>query len=320
MNPPDDLQTVFSAHRRALWSLGYRMLGTATDAEDAVQDTFVRALERPPTDVSLPWKPWLVRVLVNGCRDRLRRRRRRPYPGPWLPSPVPTELPEELALDGLFADAGPAPDARVELLESVSIAFLCALEVLTPMQRAVLVLRDVCDCSGAEAAAVLGTTEGNVKVSLHRARRALAAADPARQAPTVTLQAAALDVLGRFAAALQSGDVAALRAVVADDVRLLSDGGGVVFAANKPVLGGDAVAAVYHGLAAATRDLAPSWRLGMFNGLPAVVTSLPDPPRRWSPHSVITLVPGADGRVARIYSVLAPAKLEGVKLDGSGVA
>jgi len=310
------LTDAFASHRSALWALGYRMLGTASDADDAVQDTFVRAMERPPSDTGRPWKPWLVRVLMNRCRDRLRQRRRRRYVGPWLPSPTPTTNPEDLAVCSLFREAGESPDARVDLLESVSIAFMVALEALTPQQRAVLVLRDVCDCDTAETAGLLGMSEGNVKVTLHRARRALHAADPERVVPNAALQQRSLTVIGQFAEALQSGDLATLRAVVADDATLVSDGGGVVFAANKPVLGGDRVSAFYHGLAAALDHDEVSYAVGMYNDLPAVVTHLANPKKRWGRSAVLFLLPDAAGRVAQLYSIVAPSKLEGVPLVG----
>lgn len=308
------LDAAFAEHRRALWALAYRMLGTASDAEDAVQDAFLRAIERPPADEGRPWRPWLVTVLMNRCRDRLRTRRRRGYPGPWLPSPLETARPEDLATDSLFASAGPSPEARVALLEGVSIAFLVALEVLTPQQRAVLVLRDVCDCSGAETAALLGMSVGNVKVTLHRARKALAQADPERPRPSEAQSHAAMEVIGRFAAALQEGTREALQAVIADDAVLLSDGGGVVHAANKPVLGAARIAALYHGLGRAAGEA--TWQVAMVNGLPAVVVDLVDPPKGWGPRSVLTLVPDDEGRVARVYSIVAPAKVEGLVLSG----
>lgn len=310
----EPLDVAFAAHRRALWALAYRMLGTASDAEDAVQDAFLRAMERPPADVGRPWRPWLVTVLMNRCRDRLRRRRRRGYPGPWLPSPLDTSHPEDLATDSLFASAGPSPEARVELLESVSMAFLVAAEVLTPQQRAVLVLRDVCDCSGAETAELLGMSVGNVKVTLHRARRALEAADPERPRPSPAQSLAAMEVIGRFAAAIQAGTREALQEVIAEDAVLLSDGGGVVHAANRPVHGATTIAAIYHGLARRTGEA--SWQVATVNGLPAVVIDIADPPRGWSRRSVLTLVPDADGKVARVYSVVAPAKVEDARLLG----
>src|SRR5437868_10514213 len=135
---------IFDEHKRFLWGICYRMTGSAADAEDIVQDTFVRALEKPPTDMEAPLRPWLVKVALNLSRDQLRRRRRREYFGPWLPSPVSTEDDGPLPIYEPTAP-GISPVARYDLLESVTLAFLLALEVLTPAQRAVLLLRDVFD-------------------------------------------------------------------------------------------------------------------------------------------------------------------------------
>src|SRR3954470_3892816 len=156
--------------RRLLWGICYRMTGNAADADDLVQETFVRAIEHPPPRTSEPLRPWLVRVAMNLSRDLLRRRRRRDYTGPWLPSPVATDE-ESLPSFEPAAPAADSPAARYDLLESISFAFLLALEALTPQQRAVLLLRDVFDYSTAETARALDLTEANVKVTLLRARK-----------------------------------------------------------------------------------------------------------------------------------------------------
>src|SRR4029077_2785208 len=166
-----DLAPVFREHRSFLWALSYRLTGNAADADDVVQETFVRALQRPPADRDRPWRPWLVRIAVTPGRDLLRRRRRRGgYEGQWLPPPIETEPPSHEP-----ADEGGSPAARYDLLESVSFAFLLALEALTPMQRATLLLRDVFDYSGREAARALGISEASARTTHLRARRALAA-------------------------------------------------------------------------------------------------------------------------------------------------
>ncbi len=165
--------------KRFLWGLCYRMTGSATDADDIVQDTFVRALEKPPINLEAPLRPWLVKVALNLSRDQLRRRRRREYFGPWLPSPVVTEGDSQLELDEPTAPEM-SPVARYDLHESVTLAFLLALEALTPAQRAVLLLRDVFDYSTSETAKTLQMTEINVKVTLHRARRIMSAYDKDR--------------------------------------------------------------------------------------------------------------------------------------------
>ena len=160
----------FDKHKRVLWGMCYRMTGSASDADDIVQDTFVKALERPPTDMDAPLRPWLVKVAINLSRDRLRRRRRREYCGPWLPSPVLTDGEDQSQLDHLTSTEDSA-GVRYERMESVTLAFLLALEALTPAQRAVLLLRDVFDYSTTETAEALDMSEANIKVTLHRARR-----------------------------------------------------------------------------------------------------------------------------------------------------
>src|SRR5262249_29549965 len=139
-------------------------------------------------------------------------------------------------------------EARYDLLESVSLVFLLALEALTPRQRAVLLLRDVLDYSVEETAAALGLSEPNVKTTHHRARRALAPYEEARCRPTGEIGERAGDVLKRFVSALTSGDAAAVESLLAADVRALSDGGGEFQAALNPVIGRDRVVRLFLGL------------------------------------------------------------------------
>src|SRR6266536_857867 len=225
------VDSLFEEHRRFLWSLCYRMTGSAADADDVVQDTFVRAMERPPRRIDEPLRPWLVKVALNLSRDLLRRRKRRDYTGPWLPSPIETGLGAgDRGLDSDEKRAtshGNEPpshepasmEGRYDLLESVSFAFLLALEALTPMQRAVLLLRDVFDYSVKETAHALDRTEANVKTTHHRARQAMNTYDGARQIPTAARQQASAAALKQFLAALQQHDVAAIETLLADDVR-----------------------------------------------------------------------------------------------------
>ncbi|HKG23219.1 MAG TPA: sigma-70 family RNA polymerase sigma factor, partial [Blastocatellia bacterium] len=161
---------IYEDDRRLLWGLCYRMTGNAADAEDLVQETFVRALEKPPRRSHEPLRPWLVRVAMNLSRDHLRRRKVRGYTGEWLPSPVSTDE-ESLASYEPPAPSSDSPATRYDMVESVSFAFLLALEALTPSQRAVLILRDVFDYTTNETGEALGISEASVKVMLHRARR-----------------------------------------------------------------------------------------------------------------------------------------------------
>lgn len=156
--------------RRLLWGLCYRMTGNAADADDLVQETFVRAIEKPPRRTDEPLRPWLVRVAINLSRDLLQRRRRQGYVGPWLPSPVPTDEESPASYEPP-ASSEESPVARYDLKESISFAFLLALEALTPSGRAVLLLRDVMDYSTSDTAGALDMTEANVKCCCARAAR-----------------------------------------------------------------------------------------------------------------------------------------------------
>jgi RNA polymerase sigma-70 factor (ECF subfamily) len=298
------LEEVFAAERPFLWGLSYRLTGSAADADDIVQETFVRALSRPPARTDRPWRPWLVRVALNLGRDLLRKRRRRGYPGIWLPTPVPTEEGEPPSFDPpVDADS---PHARYDLLESISFAFLLALEALTPAQRAVLLLRDVLDYSVKEAAGALQMTEASVKTTHLRARRALAAYE--RDRPPASRRSAAAQALERFLECLARGDAAGLESLLAEGVVGLGDGGGVYAASPRPLLGRDAVMRLY---LATHRRLAPTARVERrwFNGRAGLLIETPGAPAGWAPRLVMLVDLDAEGRIARIYSVLAPAKL-----------
>jgi RNA polymerase sigma-70 factor (ECF subfamily) len=298
----------FREHERHLWGLCYRLTGSAAEADDLVQDTFVRAMERPPARTDEPLRPWLVRVALNLGRDALRRRRRRAYDGPWLPSPVSNE--DAVPSVEIGAEGG-GTEARYDLLESVSFAFLLALEALTPQQRAVLILRDVFDYSVKETAAALGLSEPAVKTTHHRARRALEPYDATRCPPTPALAAQARVSLQRFLQAITGNDVAAAEALLAEDARSLNDGGGEFLAARKPIVGRAKVAQVYVNLA---RLSPPSVRaeIRTLNGLPALVVEQPAG-ERTAPRFVVACTIDAAGRITAVYSVLATVKLTRVQ-------
>jgi RNA polymerase sigma-70 factor (ECF subfamily) len=295
------VERAFAEHRPFLWSLCYRLCGDAADADDLVQDTFVRALQHPPARPGDPWRPWLVRVAVNLGRDLLRRRRRRRYEGPWLPAPV-----EEVA-----APAAAGPDARYDMMESVSMAFLVALEALTPTQRAVLLLRDVFDYPVRDTARALDISEPNVKTTHHRARRRMAEYDAMRVRPTGALHRATREALERFLGSLGSGDTAAVEALLSEDVRSLADSGGEYAAARDVIRGRGRVAGLYVGLA---RKLGVSRaEVRVVNGLPAVVAEFTRVPPGWPPRALIQCELDERGLIRRIYSVSASRKLSGVR-------
>ena len=272
--------TELAAHQPLLWSLAYRITGSAADADEIAQEAVLRALEHPPREP----RPWLVRVACNLARDRLRRRRRQRYVGPWLPDPV--RLPDE--------DVGDR--------ESASMAWLLAAEALTPAQRAVVVLRDVFEQDTAEAAAALGMSEGNVRVTHHRARRALsgrvAMGDPAAH------QAALMG----FLVAVAAGDVDSARRWLADDAVALTDGGGEVNAAGVAIVGAERVVKAFLALAA-SRQPDDTVALVALNGWPAVKGLQPGRTGRWPTRWYLQVVLDADGRIAKVLNFLAPSRL-----------
>ncbi|MFW6049649.1 MAG: sigma-70 family RNA polymerase sigma factor [Myxococcota bacterium] len=295
-----ELGETFRRHERLLWGLSYRMTGSAADADEIVQETFARALAHPPEDRSRSLRPWLVRVAMNLARDALRRRRRQPYVGPWLPEPIETPAGWD---DGV-------PGARYEMLESVTFAFLLALEVLTPKQRAVLLLRDVMDCSVRETAGILELTEGHVKVLHHRARAALRAYDAERRPPRPEELERTSEVLRRFMTALLADDARALASVLAEDVVTLNDGAGEFHAARRPVVGRERVMRFHRRIRRLYQPSADDRiEVRNVNGLPAVVARFAHVRPGSPPRQVMFAVPGADGRIRRIGAVLASSKL-----------
>lgn len=298
-------------HRRHLWGLCYRMTGNAADADELVQETFVRALERPPARTDEPWRPWLVRVAMNLSRDLLRHRRRSPYRGSWLPSPIEVGADDAPPAYEVPADLGSPTEGRYELLESVSFAFLLALEALSPGQRAVLLLRDVFDYSVRDTAVALGMSEANTKVTHLRARRAMAAYDRQRCRPNADLQMRTGEVLHRFMAALSSNDTKAMESLLASDVRHLSDGGEFA-AAHRPVLGRDRVLRLFFGLNRHVGSRA-SFSVRMLNGLPALLIDFDRSHHpRQAPRTVVRVDIDDEGRITAVHAVLASRKLTAV--------
>jgi RNA polymerase sigma-70 factor (ECF subfamily) len=305
------LEESFKVDERFLWGLCYRLTGSAADADDLVQETFVRALERPPRDRSEPLRPWLVRVAVNLGRDLLRRRKRRRYVGPWLPSPIETSDETDLpAYEPVFED-GRSTEGRYDLMESVSFAFLLALEALTPQQRAVLLLRDVFDYSVQETAAALGIGAANVKTTHHRARAAMNDYDRNRRMPTRELREQTREALSRFVNGLANGNVADVESMLAESVRALSDGGGQYFAARKPIVGPKRVARFFLNISSRRAPTA-TFELRMLNGMPALVGEFHDGRRHEPPRMALLVDLDDDGRIKSLHSVLADRKLAGI--------
>ncbi len=221
---PGPAADIFQYYRDLLFAVAYRMLGTVADAEDAVQDTWIRWSSAPRDDVAEP-KAYLVRIVTNTALDRLRlaKARRESYIGSWLPEPLLT-----------------SPDVadRTELAESVSVAMLVVLESLTPEERAVFLLREVFGFRYAEIGETLGRSEAGVRQLAHRAREHVQARRPRFEVDSGQQR----EVTQRFLAAAMGGDLHELMAVLAPDVVMISDGGGKAQAALRPIIGAAKVA------------------------------------------------------------------------------
>jgi RNA polymerase sigma-70 factor (ECF subfamily) len=236
------------AHRNLLFTVAYEMLGSAADAEDVVQEVWLRWVDVEVEQVRDP-RAYLVRMTTRLALNRLRTlaRRREDYVGSWLPEPVLT-----------------APDVAqdVELADSVSTAMLLVLETLPPTERAVFVLREVFDVSYAEIAEAVGKSEPAVRQVASRARAHVAERRPRSSVSTAERDA----VIERFRAATETGDLQGLMDVLAPDVVLMTDGGGKVQAALNPIRGRDKVLRFLAGVTPDALELEPVW----LNGSPAV--------------------------------------------------
>ena len=222
----------FNADRPRLFSIAYRMLGSAADAEDVLQDAWLRLSGAESASIRSP-KAYTTTIVTRLCLDRLKSARaaREEYIGPWLPEPVLTS-----DLEG--------PDTMVERAESVTLAFLVLLEKLTPEERAVFVLKDVFEYDHSEVAEMLGTTQENSRQLLSRAKRRLADGRPKLSGTRESRRA----VAERFAQAFSAGDGEGLTALLTADVGMWSDGGGKASAARRPLLGRESVLTFLVGL------------------------------------------------------------------------
>lgn len=305
------LERVFGEHRRFLWALSYRMTGNAADADDVVQETFIRMLQHPPANMDEPLRPWLVKVAVNLSRDLLRRRRRQSYIGQWLPSPFQTEnndidlVPPKTEEASASAD----PSARYELLESVSFAFLLSLEALTPSQRAVLLLRDVFDLTVSETADALKISEQNVKTTHHRARRAMSKYEKRRIKQRRTIVQRTERIVSQLVGFLRDRDTESAARFLSANVRSLSDGGGEYFAAKIPVVGREKVSLFLSNLFKGGEGLEVKSQFTEINGTFAMWITVENPPTGVAPRVAMLFEPNEDDKIERIYFVLASGKL-----------
>jgi RNA polymerase sigma-70 factor (TIGR02957 family) len=291
----DDQQT-FADHRTLLFSIAYRLLGSAADAEDVVQDAWFKWSADDRSRVADP-KAYLARIVSNLSMERLRstRRQRETYVGPWLPEPILTDVD---AADTVAAD------------ESVSMAMLVVLETLSPLERAVFVLKDVFDFSHAEIAGFVERSESSVRQTAHRARKHVQARRPRFQADRVAKR----EATERFFAATVGGDINSLMELLAPDVTLWTDGGGKVRQAMRPIIGAQNVyrwisgniARPYEGVEIADMTA----ELVEINGGPGIVLS-----GAGRAIATISVELDADGRIVTVHNVANPDKL-GAMADG----
>lgn len=305
------LEQVFNENQKFLWGLTYRMTGSAADADDILQETFVRLMQKPPANTEEPLRPWLVRVAINLSRDILRRRRRQGYVGQWLPAPFDTENNDDALslLDVSETMDERDPSARYEMLESVSFAFLLALELLTPTQRAVLLLRDVFDFNVAETASVLHVTEQNVKTTHHRARRVMREYEEKRFVPRKSLVEKTGKVVAQLLEFLTNRDTEGAAKLLAANVVAISDGGGEFFAARVPVVGRSKVSVFLSHLAKGASELNTKTRFVELNGTFAMTGTRDDAPDGYAKKLATLFQINDDGLIDRIYFVLASRKL-----------
>ncbi|MCD1258678.1 RNA polymerase sigma-70 factor [Paenibacillus athensensis] len=228
----DHLDLLYTTYKPLLFSIAYRMLGSVSDAEDMVHDAFLGAQRVPEEEVRHP-KAYLCKMVVNRCIDfaQSARKQREVYVGPWLPEP-------------LLAGTGGDPQQDVERSETLSYAFLVCLEMLTPVERAVFILREAFAYTYAEIAEIVGKTEANCRQLYARVKRSLQDGLPAAQPEP----AESRQLLEQFLRAARTGDMAALLRALSEDAALYSDGGGKAQAATKPIFGPERVAAFLAGL------------------------------------------------------------------------
>ena len=277
-----DATASFAEHRGLLFTVAYEMLGSTADAEDVVQETWLRWDDVEHDEVRDP-RAFLVRIVTRLSLNRLRslKRQRETYVGPWLPEPLVTT-------------ADVADD--VELADSVSFAMLVVLETLSPLERAVFVLREVFGYGYDEIAAATDRSASAVRQLAHRAR-----AHVQERRPRVEPAADAKEVAERFFAAATTGDVQGLMDVMSPDVVLLTDGGGKVQAALRPILGAGKVARWLQGVLPEGATMTFEWTVA--NGSPAVLLNLD------GQLDTIASLLVIDSRVAEIYMVRNPDKL-----------
>lgn len=277
---------VFNAHRPRLFGLAYRMLGTRADAEDVVQDTYIRLHNAELAVIENP-EAWLVTVATRIAIDRLRKAsaRRESYIGPWLPEP-------------LIIDKQRSPEIEAEMASDVSLAFMVMLERLSPTERAVFLLHDVFDLAHAEIARIVAKSETAVRQIVSRARVRVRR-DEARFEPSENERS---NLIKTFVDASHAGDANTLLSIFADNVALTSDGGGRVNAARRTVYGRERLTRLYTLTVGKHRDHLRA-EIVTINGEPGVVEYADGEMVSATSFTIV------EGEITAIYRMMNPDKL-----------
>ncbi|HJQ26115.1 MAG TPA: RNA polymerase sigma-70 factor [Blastocatellia bacterium] len=285
----EDRSAVFEQFRHRLFAVAYRMMGTRADAEEIVQEAYLRWHRADTRDIRSA-EAWLVTVVTRLSIDRLRKAavEREAYTGPWLPEP-------------LFGHPAPSPEEELELAEALSMAFMVLLERLAPVERAAFLLHDIFDCAYPEIARILAKSEAACRQIVHRARERVHHGSSRFQVDGDDHRR----LIERFVEATNAGDEATLLSLFAEDATLTSDGGGVVFAARKVVHGRALIARLFLTVKRRRGERFTQLILPI-NGEPGLVSFMDGVP--FSATSFET-----DGRrILALYNVLNPEKLKGI--------
>jgi RNA polymerase sigma-70 factor (ECF subfamily) len=282
---PNQAPTVFEEHRQLLFGIAYRMLGTVMDAQDMVQDTFLRWQRARPDEVRSP-RAWLTTAITRLCINHLKSARvqRETYVGPWLPEP-------------LVADRDSADNAQ--LADSLSLAFLVLLETLTPTERAVFILREVLNCEFAEIAPIVNRSEVNCRQILARARKHVEERRPRFDASPEQAE----ELMLRFQRAVRNGEVENLLNILASDVVFVSDGGGKAPALWKPIHGAKSLARVVMSARRRFGSNTEEIKIATVNGLPGLVSFEGDRATRVTAFGI------TGGRIQALFVITNPDKL-----------
>jgi RNA polymerase sigma-70 factor (ECF subfamily) len=292
--PEINLEQNFLDERPRLFQMAYRLLGTVTDAEDVLQDVFVRLRTTETREATAP-RAYLTRAVVRRCLDEWKsaRHKREQYVGPWLPEPQSVSASD--------------PAQRQELDESVSVAFLVVLESLTPVERAVFLLHDVFQYDFEEIATIVEKSSAACRQLAHRAREKVREKRP--RFPASPEQHRRL--VGRFLEACKTGELSDLQAILAEDVTVYSDGGGVTTAARVPVVGIERVTRFLLGIRskAQHQGMRVELRACDVNGAAGIMQFI-----HGKLHSVMS-IEGERDRIRRFFFILNPEKLATIASD-----